>query len=136
MAHRNSGVGCLVGVVLLGIFMMFYNNLGFFYYPFSPMFITMIAGIVIIVVMISAISSKASHKGNNNNHIINNIPINYDHTFKNPYIIANAQKTIPVVIEQKSESLEKSPTIAQYCQFCGVKRERDSIFCHNCGTRL
>ena len=135
MGKNNSSIGCLIGLVILGLFMLLYNRLGYFYLPFSPMFITMIAGILIIGIMISAINSKHSNRGQSKDYVGLNPTINQIH-LTNPYIIKSNQDSIPKERRQEFKTLPNEEKSAQYCQFCGVKREKDSIYCHNCGTRL
>jgi hypothetical protein len=55
----------------------------------------------------------------------------------NPYIIRDSvpkQPQEPVYEEIRREI----PVVSDinYCKYCGSKIERDSVFCHQCGTKL
>ena len=58
-------------------------------------------------------------------------------TYSNPYIVS---KTILQPEEKEfSESIRKKIPVygeINYCRYCGGKKEKDAIFCHQCGSKL
>jgi len=133
MTENNSGLGCLIGFIVLGVMILFYNRIMFF----SPMFMTIFIGIIAVCILISMIGIKSSHEGKAQ-YKKSKTPINYQNTLKNPYVLNKVQDSNSRRIENsvELEDIRGTPKIAHYCQFCGVKRDVDAIYCHNCGTRL
>ena len=130
MDKNNSGISCLIAFIGLGLFLLFYNRIMIF----SPVFIMMIVGVVVLCIMISALCSKDSNEAKNQyrKEIPNTV---YQNTLRNPYITKRVEESKPKIVEKK-EIVKEPPNITRYCPFCGVLRERDAIYCYNCGTRL
>jgi len=78
---------------------------------------------IIIAAATSVENSKKRHQNYYNNQDSSQVPL------KNPYIIQNIRK---IDIQEDTKEVIR----AQYCQYCGVKIERDANYCHNCGTNL
>jgi len=130
MDKNNSGLGCLIGLIALGFFLLFNNRIMIF----NPVFLTLIAAVVILCIIVSVLGSKSSNKGNNQYR--KEFPItNYHTTSRNPYVIKRVEESKPRMVEEK-EMVKESLNVTRYCPFCGILREKDSIYCHNCGTRL
>ncbi|MFX0033545.1 MAG: zinc ribbon domain-containing protein [Candidatus Hodarchaeota archaeon] len=124
MHHKSSATGivlCMIGFIMFGLFFGLQSFIGYFYFPIFPGIFIYI--MIIIVAVVSIENSKARNKAYSNN-IYHNIP-----SVRNPYIIQNAK---PIEVKDDTEKVIH----AQYCQYCGVKIEREARFCHNCGTNL
>lgn len=130
MAKNNSGLGCLIAFVMLGFFLLFYNRIMIF----SPFFMTLMVGVIALGVLFFVIGIKSSLEGNPPFNKIKSLD-NYQRTPINPYIQQNNKNTLQHQVIQK-EVVKKKPIISNYCQFCGERREKDAIYCHNCGTKL
>lgn len=131
MAKSNSGLGCLIALVVLGFFMLFYNRFMFF----SPMFIMIIIGIVMISIIFSSISRRGSYE-RNIQYREKNSNVSNQRTLRNPYINHYVQDSSPRKVQEFNEDFISRPENSRYCQYCGVKREEGAIYCHNCGTKL
>ena len=130
MDKNNSGISCLIAFIGLGLFLLFYNRIMIF----SPFFIMMIVGVVVLCIMISALGIKSSYEGKSP-YKKEVPPNNYQNISRNPYVIKRVNECEPKIVEKKQ--IVKEPlNITRYCPFCGVLRERDAIYCYNCGTRL
>ncbi len=132
MSRNNNPAGVVIGLlVFLYIgFVFFIPRMGFY-----PVF-TIFPGIFILIFiasMATIISNKRSSTANR--------------AFKNENQI-NIQKPNPYRVENRSqdhltnssyqrveEEIEVKPII-RFCQYCGTRIERDSMFCHNCGIKL
>ena len=130
MVKNNSGLGCLISFVALGFFLLFYNRVMIF----SPFFITIMVGVVLVSIMLFSLGIKSRSEGNNDLNIKNS-SVKYHRNSTNPYVLQNNNNTLQTQVVQK-EIVKQKPIISNYCQFCGVKRENDAIYCHNCGTKL
>jgi hypothetical protein len=55
----------------------------------------------------------------------------------NPYRVENRSQnhTTNSYYQRIDEEIEVMPNI-RFCQYCGTRIERDSLFCHNCGIKL
>ena len=127
MHQKNSAVGvviCLISFVLFGLFFGLRPFIGFSFFPMFPAIFIFI--FIIIAAATSVENSKNRQKNYYNNQTYSQVPL------KNPYIIQNTRK-----IEIQEDTEETKEIIrAQYCQYCGVKIDRDANYCHNCGTNL
>jgi len=130
MDKNNSSLGWLIAFILLGFFLLFYNRIMIF----SPFFMMMMVVVIVLCIMISALGIKSSYEGNRQSK--KKVPtINYQNRSRNPYLIKRVEESEPKIVEKK-EIIKEPLNITHYCPFCGVLRERDTIFCYNCGTRL
>ena len=142
MSRNNSTVGSLIGsliglIVFVGFGAFFLLRLSPFTFfrimPFFPMiFIIIIIGIAGAA---SARSRRAKHstccspKSNNQyQYYTTDVPRS------NPYIVkASSSSTVrPIYIDD----VEPEKPKANFCQFCGTKKDRNAIYCHSCGTKL
>lgn len=124
MHQRNSAAGiviCMISLVLFGLFFGLRPLIGFSFFPMFPAIFVFI--FIIIAAATSVENSKKRHKNYYTNQDYSQVPL------KNPYIIQNTRK---IDIQDDTKEIIR----AQYCQYCGVKMERDANYCHNCGTNL
>ncbi|MFX1588926.1 MAG: zinc ribbon domain-containing protein [Promethearchaeota archaeon] len=124
MHQRNPAAGiiiCLISFVLFGLFFALRPFIGFSFFPMFPAIFIFI--FIIIAAATSVENSKKTQKNYYNNQNYTQAPL------KNPYIIQNTRK---IEIQEDTREIIR----AQYCQYCGVKIDRDANYCHNCGTNL
>lgn len=124
MHQRNSAAGiviCIISLVLFGLFFGLRPLIGFSFFPMFPAIFIFI--FIIIAAATSVGNSKNRHKNYYNNQNYSQVPL------KNPYIVQNARK---IEIQEDTKELIR----ARYCQYCGVKIDRDANYCHSCGTNL
>ena len=127
MHQKNSAVGiviCLISFVLFGLFFGLRPFIDFSFFPMFPAIFIFV--FIIIAAATSVENSKNRQKNYYNNQTYSQVPL------KNPYIIQNTRK---IEIQEDPEDT-KEIIRAQYCQYCGVKIDRDANYCHNCGTNL
>ena len=91
----------------------------------------MFIGIFILCIIISATSFKGSSEIQRRKDL-QSIDQNIS---QNPYILHTNPKINPERAVRNEKEIQSPPKI-RYCQFCGVRREEDAIYCHNCGTKL
>ncbi|MFX0057709.1 MAG: hypothetical protein ACFE85_06960 [Candidatus Hodarchaeota archaeon] len=139
MQDRKTTLGfviCLSIVMAAALFMVFSFNGGFFF--FTP-FIPAIFIFVICIIVIGAASSNQSRQRRsepypyyyhyqNRNHQQQQIPVENPYKVKPIKLIDDSPK---VEEEESNESKD-----VQFCMFCGIKIDRDAVYCHQCGTRL
>jgi len=127
---------CILIVMGAGLFMTLGFNSGFFF--FTP-FIPAIFIFVICIIVIGAASSNNSRqrKGEpypyysyyqNQSQQQQQIPV------ENPYKVKPIQILDDNPVYSKIEA--EKPAEVQFCMYCGVKIDRDAVYCHQCGTRL
>lgn len=122
MYQKNSAIGvviCLVSFVLFGMFFAFLP-LGFAFFPIFPGIFIFV--IIITIASVSLQNSKVRQRSYFNRINNTQIPV------KNPYIVQNAK-----IIEIQEDKQINQP---QYCPYCGVRIDIDSMYCHTCGTKL
>jgi hypothetical protein len=135
MPRNNSTVGSVLGLlVFLGISAFFLFGGGFFSF-FS--FFTIVP-IIFICIIFGIVAAAVSHsRGPAVNTARNN---NYSQYYSqeapksNPYVSkpSSSYTVRPIYIED--EEPEKST--ANFCQYCGTKKDRNAKYCYNCGTKL
>jgi hypothetical protein len=131
MTKSNSGLGCLIVFVGLGFFLLFNSRFMFF----SPMFIMIIIGIVMISIITSAMHRKDPYEGSVQ-YRKQDSNISYQNPRRNPYIMTYVQDSNQGITPKINEEVITKPENTRYCQYCGVEREEEAIYCHNCGTKL
>ena len=92
--------------------------------------------IVIVIIGIAGAASSASRRStccspNSNNQYS---PNSQEIPRSNPYV-AKPTKNIPVR-QIYIEDVEPEVTKANFCQYCGTKKDRNAVYCYNCGTKL
>ncbi len=135
MSRNNSIIGSIVGLIIfLGFGIFFLFGLSpfrlFTFIPFFPMiFIIIIIGIAGAASASSRRSTCCSPKFNNQyRYYTPEVPRS------NPYIVnTSSSSTVrPIYIEDA----EPEKLIANFCQFCGTKKDKNAIYCHDCGSKL
>ena len=110
-----------------GFFLLFVNRT----FISAPMFLMMISGVLVLCIIISAVNFK-----NPSENLRRKDPRSIDHNVsQNPYILRTTHEINHERVVRKKEDIQSPPKIL-YCQFCGVRREEDATYCHNCGTKL
>ncbi|MFX1269512.1 MAG: zinc ribbon domain-containing protein [Promethearchaeota archaeon] len=124
MHQRNSAAGIIICMISLLLFGLFFGLRPIIDFSFFPMFPAIFIFIFIIIAAATSVgNSKKRYKNYYTSQNYSQVPL------KNPYIIENTRE-----IEIQEETKEIIRT--QYCQYCGVKIDRDANYCHNCGTNL
>lgn len=135
MPRNNSIVGSIIGIVFFlgfGVFFLFgWGPFSFFsFLPIFPMiFVIVIFGIVVAASASSRRSTFSSTWKNDHYH-----SHSQEVPRSNPYIAKTSSGSTvrPIYIEDTEPEI---PT-ANFCQYCGTKKDRNAKFCHNCGTKL
>lgn len=144
---RTRGGGAIAAAVaiLLVFGLLFFIAFNRFNGFMPPMWLMMSGlGIVILVIVgMSVIAASMSENYKKPKEKIFKSPQVYPQRQSpkhNPYIVRNSiqERTEKPLSE---ETIKEIPVIAEimeinYCQLCGAKRERDSIFCHQCGNKF
>lgn len=124
MYQKSSIIGliiCLISFVVFGFIFVFRPFIGYNFFPLFPIFFIFI--FIIIGAAASIENSKSKQRYYYKNFHSPQIPL------KNPYIRENVRN---IEIQEDNKEIIQP----QYCQYCGVKIERDANYCHNCGTKL
>lgn len=128
---RNNPAGVIIGLFIFVVFgfVFFIPSISFIPYTIFPSFF-------IIILIVSIIASTSNNRKPTDNEAFKNE--NQVNTQKaNPYRVENnSQKYVKTSQYQRVEEEIESKPIIRFCQFCGTKIERDSMFCHNCGSKL
>jgi len=135
MSRNNSIIGSIVGLIIFfgfGIFFLFGLSPFrlFTFIPFFPMiFIIIIIGIVGAASASSRRSTWCSPKSHNQyQYYTSEVPRS------NPYIVKTSNSSAVRHIYIEGAKPEKP--IANFCQFCGTKKDKNAIYCHDCGSKL
>jgi len=135
MPRNNSIVAFIIGLIVclgFGAFFLFgWGGIRFFnLMPFFPMIF------VIIVIGIAGAASAGSRRSTCCPPTSQKQYQYYSQEVSrsNPYIAksSSSSKVRPVYIEDA----EPEKPITNFCQYCGTKKDRNAIYCHNCGTKL
>ena len=138
MTRNNSIAGSIIGLtVFLGFgvfFLLGFSPFSFFsIVPFFPMiFIIVIIGIVGAASARSKRSNCCSQKSykpyNQYQNYTEEVPRS------NPYNVRRSGSSVvrPIYIEDA----EPEDTKANFCQYCGSKKDKSAIYCHSCGSKL
>ena len=135
MPRSNSVIGSIIGlVVFLGFGVFFLFGLGSYrIIPLIPIF-----PIFVICIIIGIAGAASGHSRHSTCYPPKSQSQNQQYTQKiprsNPYIVKPSSsftvRQIPI------EDDEPEQPIANFCQYCGTKKDRNAIYCHNCGTKL
>jgi len=138
MQRNNSIVGSIIGLIFFfgfGVFFLFglspFTFIGIM--PFFPMiFIIVIIGIVGAASASSRRSTCCSPKSNKSCNKYQNYSEEVPKS--NPYIVrTSSSPTVrPIYIEDAEPEEQK----ANFCQYCGTKKDKNAIYCHSCGIKL
>jgi len=135
MPKNNSKIGSIIGLMIFlsfGVFFLFgWGPFSFFnFLPFFPMIF------VFIIIGIAGAASANSRRSTCYSSKSNNQYQNYSQEVPrlNPYTVKTSSNSTvrPIYIEDD----EPEKPLANFCQFCGTKKDRNAIFCHNCGSKL
>ncbi|GAI60628.1 unnamed protein product [marine sediment metagenome] len=135
MSNRNSGAGCIVGLLFFMAFGFFFIlDVPFSIFPFIGFFPVIFIFIVIIVVAgASSGKSKCCKPGQKKYD-------QYSHKQvprANPYIVRGAVRNdVQTLLVEDYKPLEPTKPKASFCQFCGTRIDKDARFCHQCGSKL
>ena len=136
MSRNNSIIGSIVGLIIFlgfGVFSLFGLS-PFTLFTFIPFF-PMIFIIIIIIGIAGASSASSTHSTccspkshNQYQYYTSEVPR------LNPYIVKTSSS--PTVRPIYIEDAEPEKPIANFCQFCGTKKDKNAIYCHDCGSKL
>ena len=135
MPRNNSVVGSVIGLVIFlsfGVFFLFgWAPFSFFsIVPFFPLIIIIIIiGIAVAASTRSRHSTYSSPKTHNQHQYYSQ-----EVSRPNPYVVNASSSSTVRSISIEDDEPEKS--LANFCQFCGTKKDRNSTLCHNCGSKL
>ena len=143
--HRNrAGRAIVAGIILFLVFgllmlVFFYRFDGFAIIPIWPI-ISGLVGFLIFITLIGVIAasmSAPSKKANEERIKSYQYQTQRQSQQLNPYIIRDSMQKQPEEPIYK-EITREIPIISDinYCRYCGSKIDRDSVFCHQCGTKL
>ncbi|KKN21625.1 hypothetical protein LCGC14_0923370 [marine sediment metagenome] len=131
--NRTNNISVVVGLVIalvFGItFFLSFNRSGM--HDFGLSMPLLIGGLAIFIVIIAGVASVASAMSK---------------TYKTPKetIISAVQPRKPVVqlnpykVEKDKSSRREIPVVEEvnFCRYCGARKERKALFCHQCGSKL
>ena len=135
MSNKNSGVGCIVGIVFFILFGLFFTlEVPFIISRFIPFF-----PVIVIFIFIIAAAGASSGKSKHCKPLQKNYDLAHHKQFPiaNPYIVRRSVRNDAQTLLVK-EYKPKEPTKSQalFCQFCGTRIDKDALFCHECGSKL
>jgi hypothetical protein len=140
--NRTSGaiVALVVFLLLFGVlFFVFFNRFDGSTIIIWPI-ISGLGGFIFVIIIIAAVAASISgpSKNINKNHTktYQYQPQEQNQQF-NPYIFRPGTQKQSEQINNK-ESKQEIPAVSDinFCRYCGEKVERDTLFCHQCGTKL
>ena len=131
VASRRRSSRSSIGAVIVGLliflifgifFLVFFNRSGLFGFNFPVIFI--ILGFVVFITVILGISQ--------NHEIIQG------QTFQqNPYVVREPiQKSTEPQYQEKPTEVFPIVNEINFCRYCGGNIDRESRFCHQCGSKL
>jgi len=135
MPRNNSIIGSIVGLIIFlgfGVFFLFgwgsFNLLNFF--PFVPMIFAII--IIGIAGAASASSRRSPYCSPKSSNQYQYYPQEVQRS--NPYVVKTSSRSTvrPIYIEEA----EPEKPLANFCQYCGTKKDRNAVYCYNCGTKM
>ena len=138
MSRNNSGIGCIIGLIFfLGFGVFFSLGLSPFTFfrimPFFPMIF------VIFIIGIAGAASASSRRSKRSTYCSPKSHNQYQYYTpevprSNPYIVktSSSSKVRPIYIEDAEPEKPKP----NFCQFCGTKKDKNAIYCHDCGSKL
>ena len=135
MSRNNSIVGSIAGLIIflgIGVFFLFGSS-PFYLFNFTPFFPMII---IIFVIGIAGAASTSRRRSTESSTWKNNHYQSYSQeiTRSNPYVAETSSSSTvrPIYINDVEPEI---PT-ANYCQYCGTKKDRNAKYCYNCGTKL
>ena len=135
MSNRNSGSGCIVGLLFFMAFGLFFIlEVPFLIALFMPSFMVIVFFIVIIAAAVDS-SRKSKH--------CKPVQKNYDQYRQqqvprvNPYIVSSSVRNdVQTLLVEEYKPIGPTKPKALFCQFCGTRIDKDARFCHQCGSKL
>ena len=150
VASRRRSSRSSIGAVIVGLliflifgifFLVFFNRSGLFGFNFPVIFI--ILGFVVFITVILGISIAASsmsktYKTPKANIHSQNHEIIQGQTFQqNPYVVREPiQKSTEPQYQEKPTEVFPIVNEINFCRYCGGNIDRESRFCHQCGSKL
>ena len=132
MSNNFSGSGCIIPFLLI----LVYGGLIIFKATFSLLwFLPVIFCFITTMLSIDYSSEGANHykpvKKNNEQDQHKRRPR------VNSYIARDSVRNdVHTLLVEDFKPIEHVKPKAFFCQFCGTRREKDAIFCHQCGSKL
>ena len=135
MSDRNSESGCIIGFLVFMAFGLFFIlDLPFSIFPFMGFF-----PVIFIFIFIIAVAGASSGKSKH----CKPVQKKYDQYSQqqvprvNPYIVRNSVRNdVQTFSVEDYKPIEPTKPKALFCQFCGTRIDKDTRFCHQCGSRL
>jgi len=135
MSNRNSGAGCIVGLLIFMAFgLIFIIEVPFSIIQFMPFF-----PVIFIFIIIIAAAGASSGKSKR----CKPVQKNYDQEHHkqvpnvNPYIVrSSVRNDAQTLLVEEYKPIEPIKSQALFCQFCGTRIDKDARFCHQCGSKL
>ena len=138
MSRNNSTIGSLIGLIIFvgfGVFFLFgFSPFPFFrIMPFFPMIF------VIFIIGIAGAASASSKRTRRSTCYPPKSHNQYHYNTQevprsNPYIDNTSSSSTVRLIYIEDAEPEKPK--ANFCQFCGTKKDKSAIYCHDCGSKL
>lgn len=135
MSNRNSGAGCIVGLLFFMAFGVFFIiDVPFSIFPFIGFFPVIL--IFIGIITVAGVSSGKSKR-------CKPVQKNYDQDLykqiprENPYIVrSSVRNEVQTLSVEDYKPIEPTKPKALFCQFCGTRIDKDAGFCYQCGSKL
>jgi len=133
--NRNSKSGCIVGLLFFMVFVFFFI-LEVPFSLFSFMWFFPVIFIFIVIIAAAGASSERSKCWKPEQK-------KYDHYLQqqvprvNPYIMrGSVTNDVQTLLVEHYRPIEPTKLEALFCQFCGIRIDKDARFCHQCGSKL
>ncbi|MHA1376027.1 MAG: zinc-ribbon domain-containing protein [Promethearchaeota archaeon] len=133
--NRNSRSGCIVGLLFFMVFVFFF----ILEVPFSLFQFTWFFPVIFIFIVIIAAAGASSGKPK----CCKPEQKIYDHYLQqqvprvNPYIVRRSvTNDVQTLLVEDYKPKEPTKLEALFCQFCGIRIDKDARFCHQCGSKL
>ncbi len=134
MSNKNSGAGCIVGL----LFFMAFGFIFILEVPFSLIQFMSFCPVIFIFIIIIAAAGASSGKSKRCKPVQKNY--DQDHYKQvprvNPYIVRSSVRNEVQTLLEEYKPVEPTKPKALFCQFCGTRIDKDARFCHQCGSKL
>jgi len=134
MSNKNSGAGCIVGL----LFFMAFGFIFILEVPFSLIQFMSFCPVIFIFIIIIAAAGASSGKSKRCKPVQKNY--DQDHYKQvprvNPYVVRSSVRNEVQTLLEEYKPVEPTKPKALFCQFCGTRIDKDARFCHQCGSKL